>query len=152
MIRFSRFVSSIFEAEIKTLPLMLRWVRIQMQQESLSDQDLTRMEVAIEEALVNIIHYAYLDKEGKIELTCRFCFNEFIELVIKDHGIPFNPLKAHKEVDKETELHERKEGGLGIAFINQLMDEIRYERREGANILTLRKIHSGSSEPGSSPH
>ena len=144
MVSASRFASSAFEAEIRNLPFMLSWIRAQMQQEPFSDQELTRIEIAIEEALVNVIHYAYLDKKGKIELMCRFCCNEFIELIIKDYGIPFNPLEAHKEVNKEAKLHERKEGGLGIVLMHQLMDKIKYERIKGANILTLRKNHSCS--------
>ena len=34
---------------------------------------------------------------------------------------------------------ERKIGGLGIFLTKQVMDEVRYERRDGQNILTLRK-------------
>ena len=40
---------------------------------------------------------------------------------------------------------DREIGGLGIHLVRQLMDEIRYERVEGKNILTLvKKVNSVS--------
>ncbi|MBR3725132.1 MAG: ATP-binding protein [Bacteroidales bacterium] len=54
---------------------------------------------------------------------------------------PFDPT-IREEVDTTLPVEERPIGGLGIHLIRRLMDSINYERREGRNILTLRKrIH-----------
>ena len=57
---------------------------------------------------------------------------------VSDSGIPFDPTKQ-KEEDTSLSAEDREIGGLGIHLVRQLMDEIRYERVEGKNILTLVK-------------
>lgn len=54
-------------------------------------------------------------------------------------GAPFNPLMIETEIDPLAPLEERAIGGLGILFMRQYMDDIRYERRKRTNILTLIK-------------
>lgn len=118
---------------------MLEWVCSQLKESSLSDVEIRRVEIALEEAFVNIISYAYPQKEGKIELEYQFYPGEFIELTIKDWGIPFNPMKQTAEIDFSASLEEREVGGLGILFIQKLMDKVEYLRFRETNILTLKK-------------
>jgi anti-sigma regulatory factor (Ser/Thr protein kinase) len=36
-------------------------------------------------------------------------------------------------------LEEREVGGLGVMLVKQLMDDVRYARLDGKNVLTIRK-------------
>lgn len=44
-----------------------------------------------------------------------------------------------KEVDVSLGIEERAIGGLGIHLVKNIMDDIVYERKDGQNILILKK-------------
>lgn len=62
----------------------------------------------------------------------------FAALVLADTGKEFDPTMA-PEADITLSADERKIGGLGIFLIRQIMNEVKYERIEGKNVLTLEK-------------
>ena len=128
-----------FKAHIELLPKMLTWIREHINNRGYSKAEINNIEIAVEEALVNIIHYAYAQKPGKIEISYRLFPKDHIELTIIDTGVPFNPLGKDKKINIYASLKERKEGGLGIVFMSTLMDQVDYRREENANILTLKK-------------
>ena len=57
---------------------------------------------------------------------------------ITDSGVPFDPTQQ-ADPDITLSVEERAIGGLGIHLVRQLMDDIRYERKDNKNILTLTK-------------
>ena len=61
-----------------------------------------------------------------------------IVLVLTDTGKEFDPTLA-PNVDITLSAEEREIGGLGIFLIRQIMNEVRYERIDGKNVLTLEK-------------
>jgi anti-sigma regulatory factor (Ser/Thr protein kinase) len=63
---------------------------------------------------------------------------ESIILVLTDTGKEFDPTKA-PEADITLSAEDRPVGGLGIFLIRQIMNEVKYERIDGKNILTLEK-------------
>ncbi len=101
--------------------------------------------IAIEEAFVNICHYAYPDGVGEVELVCRRGVGSF-EVEIADCGIPFDLLSL-PDPDTTADIMERKIGGLGLYFIRKMTDEVSYRRENGRNILRL-VLHI-EKEPGS---
>jgi len=95
--------------------------------------------LVIEEAVSNIIFYAFTDKdkhEIKISVSLN---NNKLMIKITDNGIPFNPL-AQQQPDITLPAEERPIGGLGIFLISQIMDKMDYSRQKNWNILTLNKI------------
>ena len=97
-----------------------------------------RMNLAIEEAVVNVIDYAYPSGTvGSIDIKVTI-YDNHMEFVISDSGTPFDPTKK-EDVDISLPVEERRIGGLGIHLVRQLMDKINYERKDGRNILTLLK-------------
>lgn len=97
-----------------------------------------RMNLAIEEAVVNVIDYAYPSGTvGSIDIKVTI-YDDHMEFVISDSGTPFDPTKK-EDVDISLPVEERRIGGLGIHLVRQLMDKINYERKDGRNILTLIK-------------
>lgn len=96
------------------------------------------MNLVVEEAVSNIIFYAFNDN-GKHEIGISISLeNSKLTIKITDDGIPFNPL-AQQQPDINLPAEERPVGGLGIFLISQIMDEMNYDRIKNENILTLKK-------------
>ena len=96
------------------------------------------LNLVLEEAVVNIINYAYPKEEHQtIYLSARLR-NGSIVLVLTDTGKEFDPTMV-PEADITLSADERQIGGLGIFLIRQIMNEVKYERIEGKNVLTLEK-------------
>lgn len=100
------------------------------------------LNLVLEEAVANIIKYAYpKDEHESIYLSARM-HEDSIVLVLTDTGKEFDPTMA-PEVDVTLSAEERQIGGLGIFLIRQIMNEVRYERIDGKNVLTLEKKLTG---------
>jgi len=94
--------------------------------------------LAVEEAVVNVMNYAYpKGKAGEVGILAE-ADNERLKVTISDNGTPFDPT-AHPPVDTTLSLEERPIGGLGIHLIRQYMDSINYERVDTQNVLTLHR-------------
>jgi anti-sigma regulatory factor (Ser/Thr protein kinase) len=107
-------------------------------QNSLDPALLSSMDLALEEALANIVMYAYpKGTKGEITLIAKV-ENGMIQFEISDQGVPFNPLQQ-KEADLDVPLKDRQIGGLGIHLIKEIMDEVEYAHEQNQNILIIRK-------------
>lgn len=105
---------------------------------SLAPDIVFNLNLVLEEAVVNIINYAYPKEEHQfIYLSARKQEGSIV-LVLTDTGKEFDPTAA-PEADVTLSADERQIGGLGIFLIRQIMNEVRYERIEGKNVLTLEK-------------
>ncbi len=91
--------------------------------------------VAIEEAFVNVCHYAYPDGAGNVELACG-CEGESFMVELADDGIAFDILSL-PDPDTTAGIMDREIGGLGVHFIRKLTDDVSYRREAGRNILRL---------------
>jgi sigma-B regulation protein RsbU (phosphoserine phosphatase) len=97
-----------------------------------------KLNLAIEEAVVNVMSYAYpAGTKGDVDIDAE-ADDEQLKFVISDSGTPFDPTQKG-EVDTTLSAEERGIGGLGIHLIRQIMDTINYERVDGKNVLTLCK-------------
>jgi serine/threonine-protein kinase RsbW len=97
-----------------------------------------RLEVALDEVLSNVVrHGAAAGGIGMIAVDLALEGSR-IEVVVTDDATAFNPLEVQAP-DPSLPLEDRPIGGLGIALVKALMDEVTYERRDGRNRLTLRK-------------
>ncbi len=124
--------------DIHTLPRLNTLVD-QVCQQAKFDETLTmQMNLAIEEAVVNVMNYAY--PQGVMgEVNIMATINDKrLKFIITDSGVPFDPT-AKAETDTTLSAEERPIGGLGIFLVRQLMDSVNYERVDEQNILTLRK-------------
>ncbi|MFI5333834.1 MAG: ATP-binding protein [Chlamydiales bacterium] len=125
-------------AEMGELEGALRWVRECCAEAGLARKESGDVELAMEEIITNIIRHAYAGKKGEISLVCNLTKEE-VQFIVKDSGVFFNPVQKHPKVDPTVDLDERKEGGLGIFFVEKLMDRVNYERQEPFNILRVSK-------------
>lgn len=99
----------------------------------------SQLDLALEEAVANVIMYAYpAEEKGSVKLTIDNDKEEIISIELCDGGKPFNPLQ-HPEDDLNVSLEERKIGGLGIHLIKEIMDSIDYTYKDGCNYLRMTK-------------
>ena len=97
-----------------------------------------QIKVAVEEAVVNVMKYAYPPGMHG-DVTIEAASNDVrLKFTIIDSGTPFDPT-VQSEVDTTLAAKDRKIGGLGIHIMRQNMDSINYERIDNLNVLTLRK-------------
>jgi anti-sigma regulatory factor (Ser/Thr protein kinase) len=98
-----------------------------------------KLNVALEELLTNTISYGFEDLgQHEIALTVARQGEDIIA-EIQDDGRPYDPLQEAPEPDLNSTLEERRVGGLGVYLVKTLMDDVRYEYRDGQNRVTLRK-------------
>ena len=98
-----------------------------------------KINLAVEEAVENVVDYAYGDGIGWLEADTHMDDQGiFLTIALKDAGTPFNPLD-NADPDLTVSAEERQIGGLGIFLCKQLMDEISYRYEDGCNILTMKK-------------
>jgi len=97
-----------------------------------------QLRLVSEEALINIINYAYDKERGELKIDCETLNNDTIFIEISDTGTAFDPLQK-EDPDITLPVEERRVGGLGIFIIKNIMDTVDYKREGGKNILTLTK-------------
>ena len=96
-------------------------------------------DIALEELFVNIAHYAYGDKTGKAVVRFEYKQNPDRAIItLIDSGTPYNPLEK-KDPDTTLSAEERPIGGLGVFMAKNFTDGIKYEYKDGKNILTIEK-------------
>lgn len=108
-----------------------------------------RVELALEEAPVNISKYAYPEQEGDFEVHCSRGDEGQLYLEIRDWGAPFNPLTRERP-DLHQDFASRRVGGWGVEFIRRMVDDLGYSYAEAQNILFLTFLPRGTDlpEPG----
>jgi len=124
--------------DIETIPQLNEFIDLLAEDAGL-DMSLTMsLNLAIEEAVVNVMNYAYpLGTAGDVHIEAT-ADQDWLTFVISDKGAPFDPT-AKEAADTTLSVEERPIGGLGIFLVRELMDTIHYERTQGTNILTVRK-------------
>jgi len=133
--------SSVFSATSATLPDILAWIRSHLNLTPLSQREKKQLELAMEEAIVNVIRHA---KSENLHLTVRQTPNRQIEFDLSDSGPPFNPLKAPPSKQGSPLIegqHPREQGlgGKGLILMHKCIDALLYRREDDHNILTLIK-------------
>lgn len=128
----------ILQNDVQQVPQLAQFVDEACEAEGIDMAIAMKLNLAIEEAVVNVMNYAYpVGTVGNVSIEVRTNNNQ-LEFVISDSGKPFDPT-TKGEVDTTLSAEERSIGGLGIHLVRKIMDYINYERTDGKNILTLSK-------------
>lgn len=124
-------------AELERLPAFLAHVRQVAERAGVVGAQASRLELAVEEALVNVCHYAYADQTHPGLVSCRIVAHlDGVWVEVADRGPPFDPL-AKPDPDTTLELDQRQPGGLGILLIKSLVSEVAYRREGDWNVLAM---------------
>jgi len=124
-----------YDARVENLGAANEFVEGCAERFGLDPQKKFGLRLALEEAFVNICHYAYPNKTGDAEISCMAAGTDFT-LEIADSGSPFDVLSL-PEPDTSSPIMERRIGGLGIHFIRTLSDSVSYRRENDRNILRM---------------
>lgn len=132
-------VERTFLANLETLPAIVGFVSERAAAMGVHPKRVMHLELAVEEAAVNICSYAYEIPPG--EVTVRITPEPgVVRIELVDNGVPFDPLSMDAP-DIKSELENREVGGLGIFLIRRMLDEVHYSRRGDQNILSLAVRH-----------
>ena len=102
-----------------------------------------QLDIAVEELFVNVCHYAYPDatpeEPGTVRVQRTYSAEpQSIVVDIIDEGIPYDPL-AKPDAVTPTDIADVPIGGLGILMAKRSVDEMRYERVNNCNVVTIVK-------------
>ncbi|MEO7403077.1 MAG: ATP-binding protein [Burkholderiales bacterium] len=95
-------------------------------------------ELAFEELVTNILHYAYRDRlvgESSIQIGVQIEDDQVI-LRVEDDGPYFDPSQA-SEIALPTELETTTIGGFGLRLLRAAKMRIRHERVGGKNVVAV---------------
>lgn len=133
-----------FSASLDKLHEMLQFIHTQATEVGFDDNLASKIEMALEEAVVNIIKYGYSKTNGgTIEITCNHLLNPAgLEVILKDQGAAFDPLIQAPPISANIPIDEKPIGGYGIYLMRKIMDQASYKRVGNSNVLTLIKYLS----------
>ncbi len=126
--------------EVGEISKVIEFVSAKAEKLPFSFKDKNQIEVAIDEIISNIVHYAYGEGKGKAVIKLE-SDESGMSIIVEDEGIPYNPLEK-EDPDITLSADERGIGGYGIFIVKKVMDDIKYEHRDGRNILTMKKNFS----------
>lgn len=96
------------------------------------------LKLSLEEVVANVISYGYMDDLEHSIIVKLDQSDGSIVIHVEDDGTAFNPLEQTPP-DIDAPVEERPIGGLGIHLVRHYMDSLEYERRDGRNILLMKK-------------
>jgi serine/threonine-protein kinase RsbW len=106
-----------------------------------------QVSLAVDEALCNIINHGYAKRDdGMIWLHLHVLEEDRtgLKVVIEDEAKQVDPVQI-----KSRDLDDIRPGGLGVYIIREIMDEVRYEKRNHKGMrLTLVKWLSPDDDVG----
>jgi polar amino acid transport system substrate-binding protein len=137
-----------FELRISTdsgeIPKISALLDERMQRYGFDNEEILDTQLAVEEAVTNVISHGYKKAGGEIVVTFRISPDR-VEVQIMDAAPRFDPLSV-PEPELDSSIEEREIGGLGVFLIRNVMDETSYRYESGKNILVLIKRSSVTSE------
>ena len=131
--------------DVRAVPELNQFIQSVGQRLNLEAAMTSQLMLAVEEAVVNVMNYAYpIGTAGEVNISAQ-CTDKDIKVIITDEGKAFDPTTTNK-ADTTLNAEERPIGGLGILLVQQLMDTINYERSNGKNVLTLKKNYKSNDK------
>lgn len=128
----------IIQNEISELNRLVSFLERLEEEWSLPPALVPSLNLALEEALSNVIFYAF-ESGTENQINIEFSLKEKeITIVISDEGKPYDPTQK-EDPDLSLPVEDRPIGGLGIFLIRQIMDDVKYCREDRKNRLTLIK-------------
>ncbi|MFN3691856.1 MAG: ATP-binding protein [Fervidobacterium sp.] len=98
------------------------------------DKDIFDTELAINEAIANIIQHTYKGEPNYIIMTINWIDPDTMEILLKDFGPKVDPDKI-----KSRDLDDVRPGGLGVYIIKHIFDVMEFKDVSEGNLLYLRK-------------
>lgn len=126
--------------EDKELDRLFRFLEPLCQGDGMTGKMSAQLMLVCEELFVNISHYGFPNGQPRLPVEVEVSIDERAEclhLAFTDHGVAYDPL-SHDARKADPTDKERK-GGLGILLMRAYLDDMRYTRTDGCNILRMTK-------------
>jgi serine/threonine-protein kinase RsbW len=109
---------------------------------SIDENERQRAVLLVEELFANSVFHGYGgDSDQPVWLTIAIDAHG-CRLVYEDCAPPYDPFLAEEPDLDDTALEDRRVGGLGIVFLNELSSARRYERRGDRNMVELQVLRT----------
>jgi anti-sigma regulatory factor (Ser/Thr protein kinase) len=95
-----------------------------------------KLDLVMEEILINVARYAYTPETGAVEVAYAPEGPHKLRVEIADFGRVFNPLEADPP-DLSRGLADRPIGGLGVFLVKNMVDSLAYSREADRNVLSF---------------
>lgn len=133
--------SLIVPATLESLDTVNKFIVRATSQVGLDDHAAWQVQLAVDEAVTNVIQHAYDDdSRGTVELGWQL-EGDTLEVRLHDHGRRFDPSSVPAP-DITASLDEREPGGLGLFLMSKLMDGVRfeYDAVRGNTLIMVKQI------------
>lgn len=125
------------EAKTENIPVIADGLEAYLTDVGVDDTVVPDIQLAVDEAVTNIIMHGYRGGAGTIAVSCEVGTG-CVRVAIRDRAPAFNPLSVPAP-DLTADLESRVVGGMGIWFIRKVMDSVSYEYTDGENVLMMEK-------------
>jgi anti-sigma regulatory factor (Ser/Thr protein kinase) len=108
---------------------------------------LNQIDIAMEEAVANIMKHAYDAEESKtFDIICKK-IPEGIEIILKEMGMPFDPSRIAK-FNLTKNLDDLSTEGLGVYMIQKVMDDLSFHNlgHQGKETHMIKYLREKDSE------
>lgn len=129
-------------SELKNLRLVREFVDREARRFGFDEIETEMIVLAVDEVCTNSIKHSYKNKpDGKITIEIKAIGNRFTVIVFYD-GLLFDPskIKVDSPIKKIQKTGKIKRGKLGMYMIYKFMDDVRYQVKQGKNVVTLTKF------------
>lgn len=123
-------------ARVESVAVFRDFVRSEAIAAEVPSEEFEKLDLVLEEILMNIARYAYVPDTGEAEVVVAADGPGRLSLEIADWGNAFNPLDVEPP-DFSRGLAERPIGGLGVFLIRSMVSSIDYRRDADRNILSF---------------
>lgn len=142
MASFERPFSLHVPSSTENLAMIRDFVRSIGSQAGMSEMDVARLEMAVDEACSNVMEHAYQSDSTK-EVSIRATVDDSsVQIWVIDTGKGFDPA-AVEQSKLEDLISAKRTGGLGMRLMKSFMDEVHYEMVPGVKneLKMVKRLH-----------
>ena len=125
------------DSDLKNLSVIRSFIEDAAARVGLSEEGVSKIRLAVDEACANIIQHGYGDNDGEIRLEAKQADGKLVVTLVDD-APPYNPLTETSAPDMSVPLEDRPLGGMGVLLVKQNTDAAEYRSTDsGGNALIL---------------
>ncbi|ANQ54227.1 serine/threonine protein kinase [Thermosipho sp. 1063] len=129
------FISLTFFSRSENIKIARSVIQNFLAQKGIKEQDIFDTELAVNEAIANVIEHTYkFQRDKTIIMTLKWLEPNILEVYLRDFGEKVDPTKV-----KPRKLEEIRPGGLGVYIIKKIFNKMEFKDVENGNLLYLLK-------------
>ena len=131
------YFTKVFLLDFDAMERIIPWIIGYIPESILQKKGEQKIELALEELLVNMIEHAY---KKQLLPVCVYveCSSTNVLIQLRDFGVLFDPLTYRQKNSPPTKIENMVIGGQGIKFVKAVMDHLDHTYDQGMNTLTCR--------------